>query len=59
MTTNLLIWQAQEALYCKSSVEAAQQFQAYISLFPEINLRRDALIHSCEYLYWSDFKGRQ
>ncbi len=59
MTTNLLIWQAQEALYCKSSVEAVQQFQAYISLFPEINLRRDALIHSCEYLYWSDFKGRQ
>lgn len=57
MTTNLLIWQAQEVLYCKSSVEAAQQFQTYMSLFPEINLRRDALIHRCEHLYWSNFEG--
>ena len=58
MTTNLLIWKAQETLYCKSSVEAAQQFQTYMSLFPEINLRRDALIRRCEHLYWSAFKVR-
>jgi len=54
MTTNLLIWKAQEELYCKSSVEAAQQFSMYMSLFPEINLRRDALIYRCELLYWSN-----
>jgi len=53
MTTNSLIWKAQEALYCKSSTEAAQQFQTYMSLFPEINLRRDALVHRCEHLYWT------
>jgi len=57
ITINLLIWKAQEALYCQNSVEAAQQFQTYMSLFPEINLQRDALIHSCEHLYWSDFKS--
>lgn len=53
MTTNLLIWKAQEPLYCGSSVEANQQFQTYWSLFPEINLKRDSLIHRCEFLYWS------
>ena len=57
MTTNLLIWKAQEALYCKSSEEAAQQFQKYMSLFPEINLRRDAFICLGERLYWSTFQG--
>jgi len=59
MITNLLIWKAQEALYCKSSVEAAQQFQTYMSLFPEINLRRDAFICRCERLYWSSFQGQR
>ena len=58
MTTNLLIWKAQEALYCKSSVEATQQFQMYMSLFPEINLRRDAFICRCERLYWYSFQDR-
>ena len=53
MTTNLLIWKAQEALYCKSSIEATQHFQMYMSLFPEINLKRDTLICHCELLYWS------
>jgi len=52
MTTNLLIWKAQEPLYCESSIEAARQFQMYVSLFPQINLRRDALIHGCDRLYW-------
>lgn len=59
MSTNLLIWKAQEALYCKSSVEATQQFQAYMSLFPEINLRRDAFICRCESLYWSTFQNQK
>ena len=58
MTTNLLIWKAQEPLYCRSSVEAAQQFQTYMSLFPEINLKRDALIRRCEHLYWFAFQGQ-
>lgn len=58
MTTNLLIWKAQEVLYCKSSAEATEQFKTYMSLFPEINLRRDAFISSCERLYWSALQGR-
>ncbi|MEL6438057.1 MAG: hypothetical protein AAFQ80_02205 [Cyanobacteria bacterium J06621_8] len=56
MITNLLIWKAQEPLYCGSSIEATQQFPTYLSLFPEINLKRDSLICRCELLYWSAFQ---
>ena len=56
LVTNLLIWKAQEALYCRSSTEADRQFRTYMSLFPEINLRRDEFIHRCEHLYWSIFQ---
>ncbi|MEQ8542292.1 MAG: hypothetical protein RIB93_33165 [Coleofasciculus sp. D1-CHI-01] len=54
LAANITIWKAQEALYCHDLESRGDRFKHYVRWFPQVNVRRDALIQACETLYWLD-----
>ena len=58
LTTNLLLWEAQEILYNHDILALpCEELRAYILFFSRGNLSRNAYIQSSDQLYWTGVKG--
>ena len=59
MTTNLLLWEAQEILY-NHEIESlpAEELRAYIDFFSRGNITRNNYIQAVDQLYWSFARER-
>ena len=59
MTTNLLLWEAQEILY-NHEIESlpAEELRAYIDFFSRGNITRNTYIQAVDQLYWSFARER-
>lgn len=53
LSTNLLLWEAQEILYLKDILSLpAEELRGYIQWFAIGNMRRNRYIELCELLFW-------